>query len=55
MIAAKFVSVRRKGGDMKLLRLSPRTHRVMTISGLLKIFQSFESEEDGLRSFTPKA
>ena len=55
VIAAKFVSVRRKGGDVKLLSLSPRTHRVMKISGLLKIFQSFESEEDGLRSFAKKA
>ena len=55
VIAAKFVSVRRKGGDMKLLRLSARTHRVMTISGLLKIFQSFESEEDAVRSFEKKA
>ena len=54
VIAAKFVSVRRKGGDMKLLRLSARTHRVMTISGLLKIFQSFESEEDGVHSFAKK-
>jgi anti-anti-sigma factor len=55
VIAAKFVSVRRKGGDMKLLRLSPRTHRVMKISGLLKIFESFESEEEGLSSFARKA
>jgi anti-anti-sigma factor len=55
VIAAKFVSVRRKGGDMKLLRLSPRTHRVMKISGLLKIFQSFESEDEGLSSFAKKA
>ena len=54
VIAAKFVSVRRKGGDMKLLRLSARTHRVMTISGLLKIFQSFESEEAGVSSFAKK-
>jgi anti-anti-sigma factor len=51
VIAAKYVSVRRKGGDMKLLRLSPRTHRVMRISGLLKIFESFEYEEEGVRSF----
>jgi anti-sigma B factor antagonist len=51
VIAAKFVSVRRKGGDIKLLCLSPRTHHVMRISGLLKIFQTFESEEEGLRSF----
>ena len=51
VIAAKYVSVRRKGGDVKLLRLSPRSRRVMRISGLLKIFQSFDNEEDGVKSF----
>ena len=51
VIAAKYVSVRRKGGDVRLLRLSPRSRRVMRISGLLKIFQSFESEEEGVKSF----
>jgi anti-sigma B factor antagonist len=51
VIASKYVSVRRKGGDVKLLRLSPRSLRVMRIAGLLKIFQSFESEEEALNSF----
>ena len=51
VIATKYVSVRRKGGDLKLVCLSPRSRKVMTISGLMKILQSFESEEDGLRSF----
>jgi len=51
VIAAKYVSVRRKGGDVKLLRLSPRSRRVMRISGLLKIFQSFDNEEEGVKSF----
>jgi anti-anti-sigma factor len=55
VIAAKYVSVRRKGGDMKLLCLSPRTHHVMRISGLLKILESFDSEEEGLRSFARPA
>jgi anti-anti-sigma factor len=53
VIAAKYVSVRRKGGNVKLLRLSPRTQRVMRISGLLKIFESFENEEEALNSFAP--
>lgn len=53
VIAAKYVSVRRKGGDVKLLRLSPRSHRVMRISGLLKIFESFENEQEALNSFAP--
>ena len=51
VIAAKYVSVRRKGGDLKLVHLSERSRRVMTISGLLKIFESFESAEEGVRSF----
>jgi anti-sigma B factor antagonist len=51
VIASKYVSVRRKGGDLKLLRMSPRSQRVMRTAGLLKIFQSFESEEEGLNSF----
>ena len=51
VIATKYVSVRRKGGDLKLLCLSARSRKVMTISGLMKILQSFESEEEGLRSF----
>ena len=51
VVAAKYVSVRRKGGDVKLLRLSPRSRRVMRISGLLKIFQSFDNEEEGVKSF----
>ena len=51
VIAAKYVSVRRKGGDVKMLQLSPRSRHVMSISGLLKIFEAFESEEEGVRSF----
>lgn len=55
VIAAKYVSVRRKGGELKLLSLSPRSHRVMKISGLLRILQSFESEEAAVASFKRKA
>jgi anti-sigma B factor antagonist len=51
VIAAKYVSVRRKGGDVKLLQLSPRSHHVMRISGLLKIFESYEDEHAALSSF----
>ena len=51
VVAAKYVSVRRKGGDLKLIHPSERSHRVMAISGLMKIFQSFDTEEEGVRSF----
>jgi anti-anti-sigma factor len=51
VIAAKYVSLHRKGGEVKLLKLSPRSHEVMSISGLLRIFESFESEEAAIKSF----
>jgi anti-sigma B factor antagonist len=51
VVAAKYVSLRRKGGELKLLNPSPRCHQVLTVSGLLRIFESFESEDDALRSF----
>ena len=51
VLAAKYVSVRREGGDVKFLNLSVRSHHVMAISGLIHIFESFDSEEAALRSF----
>jgi anti-sigma B factor antagonist len=51
VLAAKYVSVRRKGGDVKFVNLSMRSHHVMAISGLIRIFEAFDSEEEALRSF----
>lgn len=51
VLVGKYLSVRRKGGDMKLLHLSARTHRVMTITRLLTVFEAFDSEEEAVRSF----
>ena len=52
VMVAKFVSVRRKGGDVKLLHLTPRSYRIMDITGLLGVFQAFESETDAVSSFS---
>ena len=51
VLVGKYLTVRRKGGDMKLLHLSSRTHRVMTITKLLTVFESFDSEDEAVRSF----
>jgi anti-sigma B factor antagonist len=51
VLIAKYVSVRKKGGDVKLLHLSPRSHRVMEISKLLSVFETFDSEDAALGSF----
>lgn len=55
VIAAKYLSIRRKGGDLKVLCPSPRSRRVLNTAGLMRIFESFDSEEEALRSFESDA
>jgi anti-anti-sigma factor len=52
VIAAKYVSVRRKGGELKLLCPSTRCEQVLGVAGLLRIFESFDSEDQALQSFS---
>lgn len=51
-LVSRLVSVRQKGGDVRLLHLSPRSHRVMQISQLLGIFHTFDSEAAAVASFS---
>lgn len=51
VLISKYVSVRKKGGDVKLLNLTPRSYRLMEISKLLSVFEIFDSEERVLGSF----
>lgn len=55
VLIAKYVSMRRKGGDVKLLNLTPRSHHLMEISKLLGVFETFESEDKALASFSREA
>ncbi len=56
VLVAKFVSVRRQGGDLKLLKLTPRSRHLMEICGLLNVFEIFDSETEAVASFaTPQA
>ncbi len=54
MLIAKLVSVRNKGGDLKLLHLSPRSHRVFEICKLENVFEAFDSEPDAIASFSAR-
>ena len=51
VMVAKYLTVRRAGGEMKLLHLTPRSTRVMTITKLLTVFEAFDDEEEAVRSF----
>ncbi len=51
VLISKLVSLRNKGGDMKLLHMTPRTHRVFEICKLQNVIQSFDSEQAAVASF----
>ena len=51
VIASKYVSIRGRGGNLKLLRPSPRSLHVLSIAKLTDILECFEDEDAALRSF----
>lgn len=51
VLIAKFVSLRRKGGDLRLLHLTARIRHVLEITRLLGVFRIFDSEAEALASF----
>jgi anti-sigma B factor antagonist len=50
-LIASFGSVKKAGGTMKLLHVNSRNHNLLSITSLVTVFESFDSEADALRSF----
>ena len=55
VIASKYVSLRGRGGHLKLLRPSPRSLHVLSIARLTDILESFDDEDEAVRSFQSNA
>jgi anti-sigma B factor antagonist len=51
VLVGRFLALRRRGGDMRLANLTVRSHRVMTITQLLNVFEAHDSVEQAVRSF----
>ena len=51
VLISKLLSVRRRGGDLRLAHLTPRTERLLAITHLLSIFSTYPSVEAAVRSF----
>jgi len=51
MVAAKFLTLRRLGGDLKLLHLTDRARQLLAITKLAHVFEIFDDEEDAVQSF----
>ena len=51
MVVSKLKTLRERGGDMKLLNLNVRGLRIFTMTRLLFVFDTFETEDMAVYSF----
>jgi len=51
-IVRTYTTVSRQGGSLKLLNLTKRIQDLLSITKLLTVFETFDSESDAVRSFT---
>jgi anti-sigma B factor antagonist len=50
-LAWAYVTVRKAGGELKMIHLSKQVQYLMELTSLYKIFEDFGDEESGLNSF----
>jgi anti-sigma B factor antagonist len=50
-LVAAYGSVRKAGGALKLLNVTSRNHDLLSITRLVTVFESFDSEAEAVRSF----
>src|SRR5438105_5444273 len=50
-IVRTYTTVSRQGGSLKLLHLTKRITDLLSITKLLTVFETFDSENDALKSF----
>ena len=51
LMVAKYLSVKRRGGAIKLVQVTDRTRRLLHMTRLDSIFEIFEREDQALQSF----
>lgn len=51
MLVGKYLTVKKRGGVIKLIHLSGRTSRLMHITRLASVFEIFDDEDQAVRSF----
>lgn len=52
ILIASHVTVTNAGGQLKLCRVNNRIKQLFMVTQLQSVFETFESEEDALKSFT---
>ena len=54
-VVRAYTTVSRQGGSLKLLNLTKRITDLLSITKLLTVFETYESESDAVRSFAASA
>jgi anti-sigma B factor antagonist len=54
-IVGSYTTVSRQGGSLKLLSLTKKITDLLAITKLLTVFDTFESEDEAVRSFSASA
>ncbi len=54
-IVRTYTTVSRQGGSLKLLNLTKRITDLLAITKLLTVFETFDSENEAIRSFSASA
>ncbi len=51
VLVSKYVTLRRREGELKLSNLGPRVTRVLSITKLLTVFDAHDTEAEAVKSF----
>jgi anti-sigma B factor antagonist len=51
-MVACYTTVTKKGGHLKLLRLSPKINDILQVTQLITVFDVFDDEAEAVRSFS---
>jgi len=51
MLVGKYLTVRKRGGSIRLLHLTDRTNRLLRITRLDSVFDIFDDETEAVQSF----
>ena len=54
-VVRAYTTVSRQGGNLKLLNLTKRITDLLSITKLLTVFETFEAEDEAVRSFSASA
>ena len=54
-IVRTYTTVSRQGGNLKLVNLTKRITDLLSITKLLTVFETFDSEDEAVRSFSASA